>query len=108
VEFPVLDVFLDVLVNRVAMFKRAADERFGKEAFLGFLGGGWRKVNRLSPVGRAFVVGNGGGALGVPKLAERPLQIFRRTQVVLKQKLNGPLAGFASFAHKSASTCRTR
>ena len=107
-EVPVFDVLLDVVVNRVAMFERAADERFGEEARLGLVGGGRRQLDGLSPMSRAFVIGDGGGALGVPEFIERPLQILRRTQIMLKQKLDGAFARFAAFAHNSTQAWLTR
>jgi hypothetical protein len=61
----------------VAMLERAADERFGEQADLGFVGGGRRQFDLLAPGGRPFVIGNGGGALRVPEFIERPLEILR-------------------------------
>jgi hypothetical protein len=88
-----------VLVNRVAMLEHAADERLGEQPRLGLLGGGRRQLDLLSPMRRAFFLGDGGGALRIPEFIQRPLQILRRIQVVLKQKLHGAFARFASFAH---------
>ncbi len=76
-----------------------------------------RRVSASSAVG-------GGSSTGSPHLAapfsssmaaarwefqncrQLQLQIFRRIQVVLKQKLHGAFARFASFAHKSTLSCR--
>ena len=52
---------------------------------------------------RAFFVVDGGGALRVPEFVQRPLQILRRIQVVLKQELHRVFARFASFAHETKS-----
>jgi hypothetical protein len=41
-----------------------------------------------------------------PKFIQRPLQILRRIQIVLKQELHGAFARFASFAHKSKSKAK--
>ena len=102
-EFPVLRVALDFFVNRVAMFEHAADERVGEQPRLGLLGGRRRQFEWLAPVRRAFFLVNGGGALRIPEFLQRPLQILRRIQVVLKQKLHGAFARFTSFAHESNS-----
>jgi hypothetical protein len=48
---------------------------------------------------RAFFLGDGGCALRVPKFIQRPFQILRRIQIVLKKELHRVLARFASFAH---------
>jgi hypothetical protein len=66
-EIPVLRVFLDVLVNRVAVLQHAADQRVGEQARLGLLGGGRRQFDRLAPGGRAFFPGDGRRALRVPE-----------------------------------------
>jgi len=50
--------------------------------------------------------GDGGGALRVPELIQRPLQILRRIQVVLEQELHRVFARFSTFAHKSTQSCR--
>ena len=57
----------------------------------------------FAPVRRAFFVLDGGGALGIPELRQLQLEIVRRVQVVLKQKLHRAFARFASFAHEIKS-----
>jgi len=103
VKIPISCKGLDFLVNHIAMLKHAADEWLGEQPHLGFPGGGRRQLNLLSPMRRAFFLGDGGGALRVPELIQRPLQILRRIQVVLEQELHGVLACFASFAHEAKS-----
>ena len=92
---------LDALVNCVAVLEDAADERVGEQARLGLLGGRRRQFDRLAPGRRAFFLGDGRGALRVPEFIQRPVQILRRIQIVLKQKLHGAFARFAAFAHES-------
>src|SRR5665213_2194904 len=50
---------------------------------------------------RALFVLNRGGTLRIPELRQLEFEIFRRVQVVLKQKLHRAFACFASFAHES-------
>jgi hypothetical protein len=45
------------------MLNCAADQRFGKEAHRGFVSGGRRKFDRLTPAGGRFILGNGSGTL---------------------------------------------
>jgi hypothetical protein len=46
----------------------------------------------------AFHVGVEAG--GLPKMIERHLEILRRIQIVLKEKLKGPFPGLAALAHE--------
>jgi hypothetical protein len=98
---------LHLFVNRVAVIECAADEGLGEEARFRLGGGGGREFADLPPGGRAFVLGDGGGALGLPEFIQRPAQILRRTQVVLKQELHRAFARFTSFAHSATSAWRT-
>ena len=95
-------MLLDVPVNRVAVLQHALDERLGKEPRLGLLDRRRRQFDLLAPFGRAgFLVLDGGGALGIPERRQLQLQVGRRIQIMLKQKLHRALARFASFAHKN-------
>ena len=53
---------------------------------------------------RLDFLGNGRGALRLPEFLQCPVQVLRRIQFVLKQKLDGAFTRLASFAHKSKST----
>jgi len=53
-------------------------------------------------VRRALFVLDRGGTLGIPELRQLEFEIFRRVQVVLKQKLHCAFARFASFAHNQS------
>jgi len=88
----VLRVLFDVLVNRVTVLQDASNQRVGEQAHFGLLGGGRRQFDRLAPGGRAFFPGDGCCALRVPEFIERPIQVFRRVQIVLEQKLHGTFA----------------
>ena len=103
VEVPVLGVLLDLGVNGVAVLEGATDERLGEEAHGGLVRGGGRQLGFFAPIGRAFVLGERGGALGVPEFIERRLDVFGRVQVVLEQKLDCAFARFASFTHETES-----
>jgi hypothetical protein len=77
----------------------AQDQRIGKRANGCFVSGWWREVDLFSPISLALVFGQGGRALRIPKLIERSLEIIRRVQVVLKQKLNGAFTRLTSHTH---------
>ena len=74
-----------------------------KQAHRRFARSGRRQFDGLPPVGRAFVSGDGGGALRIPKFVQRSLEVVGRVQIVLKQKLHGAFARLAAFSH-SATT----
>src|ERR1019366_7770816 len=65
-ELPILRVFFDVLVNRVAMLQGAANQRIGEQTHLGLPGGGWWQFDRLAPRRRAFFPADGLRALRGP------------------------------------------
>jgi hypothetical protein len=94
-------VAFDFFVNRVAMLQHAANQRLGEQARLGFFDGRRRQFKFFAPMRRALFVLDRGGALGIPELRQLEFEIFRRVQVVLKQKLHRAFARFASFAHES-------
>ena len=77
------------------------------EARFRFLGRRRRQFRLFSPGGRALVLGDGCGALGVPEFFERTVEVFRRTQVTLEQELDGAFARFTAFAHSSTPAWRT-
>ena len=100
-EVPVFCVLPDARVNFLAVPDDAANERVGKQPRLGLPGGRRRQFVGLAPRCRTFFLGDGRRALRVPEFIERPVQILRRIQIVLKQKLHGAFARFAAFAHIS-------
>jgi hypothetical protein len=85
------------------VFERTVNKRFGKEPCFSFGRSGRREFGGLAPSGRAFVLGDGRSALGLPEFIQRTAQILRRTQVVLKQELDRAFARFTSFAHSATS-----
>src|SRR5208283_4500228 len=101
VQLPVQGVFLDNDVGLVAVLQSASNERVGEGAHCGFLSAGGRQLERLAPMGGALLVGDGGGALVLPKLVQRRIEVLRRIQLMLKEELYGALPRLASFAHNS-------
>ena len=98
-EVPILGVLFDDRVGFVAVFERATDERLGKKAHGGFVGGGRGQRDGLAPRGHALFLCDGGGALGVPEMIERRLEILGRVHIMLEQKLHGAFARFPSLSH---------
>ena len=53
----------------------------------------------FGPKSRRLFLGYRAGLLGAPEMLQRLLQVLWRIQVVLKEKLHGPLASFTALSH---------
>ena len=80
------------------MFHHAADEAVGKLAGGQFRGAGGREVGFQAPGGGGFFLGDGRGALGIPKLVQRLVQVVVWIEVVLKKKLHGAFARLSALS----------
>jgi hypothetical protein len=101
VQFPIDRMLLDDAIEFLTILQRPSNQWVGEKPGRGLVRR-WRgQFDRLSPGGSGFIGGQRRGVLRLPKHLQRRLEILRRIQIVLKQKLDGAFARLTSLAHDS-------